>query len=213
MFLPKFMMLSATLLASASAIIMVSKSPLKTDSVPLVEASCLSGVVYIYVDVLESDDVQKVTWFTKKSVCDTERFNKKTERTFPFDFKGGNRNQPMPWETSKVKDAEYVMYANLYDSTGTIAERFREYFTVCNDETLAPTMAPTAAPIGSNAPTFVQLFTSSPTRKNVKCDRSGGNDYSDDDENDDETMSPTMAPTSSPTMAPTSDVTSAPVSA
>ena len=176
MFVARF--LTALCLMTATACqIMVSKSPDKTSAVPLANSTCLSGDVYIYLSVLKTDKIPQVTWYTKKSVCSIERYNNKTETTYPFNFKGGNETNPTPWNTTKVTDRDYIMYANVYNSSG-ISERYRDHFSVCNDLTTKKT----------NSTHFLYA------NEFAKCNVT----------NTTETIAPTMSPTMSPTMAPTS---------
>lgn len=162
--------------------ILVSNSPNRTTSVLIANSSCLSDNVYIYLDVLKTDKIPQVTWYTKKSVCSMERFNNKTDTQYPFDFKGGNTTNPIPWNTSKVSDGDYIMYANVYNISGNISERYREQFSVCNDPTT----------IKSNSTHFASTTYANEL---TKCH---GN-VTDNTE----TMSPTMLPTMSQTMSPT----------
>ncbi len=165
------------------------------DSLLLSESPCLSDMKYIYF-VPEVDNVEKVTWYTKKSYCDKDRYNEKTTYECPYSFKGIVDNVPLPWNTTKVDDNQYIMYANVYVE-GSIVQRFREWFCVCNaDEGCEPfTYAPTASP--TLMPSSGEMGTLEPYEPRHSNQESCDDD--DDDDDDDGTDSPTMAPTMAPT--------------
>lgn len=190
----------ASIFGSVLSQVFVSDSPDKTDAVLLQYSDCLSGDKYIY---LETDNlkIEKVTWYTKKNICDTVRYNKKTNYEVPFNFKGGDDTTPIPWTTTKVNDNDYVMYANVYEK-GCIVERFRIPFCVCNDVECSFTSSPTASP--SMSPSHIKY--EMPTMKPTSCDdgdnADGGDNGDVGDDSGDSTFAPTVAPTSAPTVVP-----------
>ena len=171
--------------------IWISNSPSKKNSILLSESGCFKGDKYIFLnldgeeaDILNTE-IQKVTWYTKKNICSTDRYNKKVNYQFPYNFKGTKKGVANPWDTTKVNDGSYVMYANIYID-GLIVKRYREPFCIRNDDsTMAPSMAPTMAPTSAF---------------DVKCDDIDGPDGPDgpDEGSGAPTAAPTMAPTNTP---------------
>jgi hypothetical protein len=112
--------------------ILVSKSAYRENSLPIENIPCLSRNNFIYL----SDPgvpVYKVTWYTKTSNNDLTRNNNKINYFAPFDFKGGTTVNALPWDTTRVSDGEYFIYANVYTNSTTISKRYVGNFIVCNN--------------------------------------------------------------------------------
>jgi hypothetical protein len=150
-------------LTCAFSQIFVSDNLDKFNSVPLLNlynTTCLSGLKYVFLNTDFNDPdnrITKVTWYTKKNTCDIERYNNKTNYFPPFDFKGGKL-----WDTNKVHNDFYFMYANVYFNN-TIAYKFRNKFCICNNVTECDLIHPPKCHPTTEYPTTEKTTTEKPT--------------------------------------------------
>jgi hypothetical protein len=111
--------------------IMVSKSALRTDAVPINQVTCLTRDNFIYLDQPDDGTVDLVVWYTQSGRTPLKN-NIKKELYWPYSFKGGTNVNSLAWDTQLVVDDEYSIHAYSFKEKRNIAVNDAN-FIVCNN--------------------------------------------------------------------------------
>ena len=113
--------------------IMVSKSALRTDGVPINQVTCLTRDNFIYLDQPDDGTVDLVVWYTQSGRTNLKN-NVKKELYWPYSFKGGTNVNSLSWDTQLVIDDEYSIHAVSFFEKRNVANDIAT-FIVCNNYT------------------------------------------------------------------------------
>ena len=121
---------AGSVVAADPSRIMVSKSALRTDSVPINEVTCLTRDNFIYLDQADDGTVDMVVWYTQSGRSPL-KYNVKKQLDWPYNFKGGTDVNALSWSTELVRDGAYSIHASSFLNRRNVAVDEAD-FIVCN---------------------------------------------------------------------------------